>query len=74
MQIQYPKDPLNYRKCFTEKNNGVLDTDLLHLGLTKYDYWNFEEEWRFRVISMPFEGSTWAESDIVKFDNSRTFA
>jgi hypothetical protein len=66
MPIQYTKEPLNYRECFIEKGNGALDIDLLHLGLAKYDYWNFEEEWRFRIIGMPFEGS-WRTQDYDRF-------
>lgn len=66
MPVQYSKNPLNENKCFTNKSNDVLDVDLLHLGLEKYDYWSFENEWRFRVIGMPFEGS-WRTEDYDQF-------
>lgn len=64
--IEYTKDPLNYRTCFTEKGSGILDVDLLHLSLAKYDYWGFEKEWRYGVIGMPFEGS-WRDKDYSQF-------
>lgn len=69
--VKYPKDPLNNKRCFTENHDGTLKVDLLHLGLSKYKYWHFENEWRYRIIGMPFEGS-WKKEDYRQFLESPT--
>jgi hypothetical protein len=66
MKVKYDKNPINNNKCFTKKNNGLLDVELWHLGRNKYDYWFFENEWRFMIIGMP-ESGTWRESDFEQF-------
>lgn len=56
MKVKYEKNPTNKAKCFT-KENDTIKIDLLHLGLTKNKYWNYEREYRYRLIGMPVEGT-----------------
>ena len=64
--VKYLENPLNINDCFVENDDHTVDVELLHLGLAKYDYWEFEKEWRYRVIGMPFEGK-WFKDDYAKF-------
>lgn len=69
--VEYSKDPLNIKRCFSENHGGTLKVDLLHLGLSKYEYWYFEKEWRYKIIGMPFEGS-WRKEDYSQFQENPT--
>jgi len=65
-RVEYKEDTLNTNSCFTEHDDNTITVELLHLGLSKRNYWNFENEWRYRIIGMPFEGR-WKKEDYDQF-------
>lgn len=68
MPIKYKKKLQKAVRCFEEKDS-IVDVNLLHIGQFKHDHWSFEEEWRYKIIGMPFEGK-WQKKDYDYFLNN----
>jgi len=64
--VKYSNNPENTDECFTVLDDDLIKVDLLHIGLLKNFYWEYEQEWRYRIFASPVEG-TWPKSVYDKY-------